>query len=379
MKKNHVIFLTIIVLLVGTFLIINRIRDSKPNHIEVIKIGALLSLTGDNAQQGNLAKNGILIAVEKVNKEGGINGKKVELIIEDTHTDASGTITAMKKLTTLDKVKGIVVTGDIELPAVNQIADNYGIPIMATICTGMLDDNRSEWVYRYCYNEEQEDDFLMQFVSQDLGMKKMALLYPNSTAGQAFYKYSKKYIDANGIKVVADIAYDVQSAINQRENAIKVMNSNPEIICARGFGSSLDALLRHISESGYKGRVVGDLSLSVPSAIKNTNGILNGAYIVASDLDLKSDNNVVKTYAQVYKQKYGIDPCFWDAIAYDSFMYLYNAMKESDEKSISFRDAIFSIKPNELLLGENWFEDGNDVVFKMHIFEMNEGNLSRIK
>lgn len=379
MKKSHVILLTIIVLLVGAFLIFNRGCDSKPNESEVVKIGALLSLTGDNAQQGNLAKNGILIAVEKINNEGGINGKKLELIIEDTHTDASGTITAMKKLATLDKVKGIVVTGDTELPAVNQIADNYGIPIMATICTGMLDDNRSEWVYRYCYNEEQEDDFLMQFVSQDLGMKKMALLYPNSTAGQAFYKYSKKYIDANGIEVVADVAYDVQSAINQRENAIKVMNSDPEIICARGFGSSLDALLRHISESGYKGRVVGDLSLSVPSAIKNTNGILNGAYVVASDLDLKSDNNVVKTYAQVYKQKYGIEPCFWDAIAYDSFMYLLDAMKESDEKSISFRDAIFSIKPNELLLGENWFEDGNDVVFKMHIFEMNEGNLTRIK
>jgi len=379
MKKIYVILLAAIVLIAGTLLVINRGCDSKSKDSEVVKIGALLSLTGDNAQQGNLAKNGILVAVEKVNKEGGINGKKIELIIEDTHTDASGTITAMKKLATMDKVKGIVVTGDIELPAVNQIADKYGIPIMATICTGMLDENRSEWVYRYCYNEEQEDDFLMQFVSRDLGIKKMALLYPNSTAGQAFYKYSKKYIDANGIEVVADIAYDVQSAINQRENAIKVMNSNPEIICARGFGSSLDALLRHISESGYHGRVVGDLSLSVPSAVQNTNGILNGAYIVASDLDLKSDNNVVKNYAQVYKQKYGIDPCFWDAIAYDSFMYLFDAMKESNEKSIPFRNAIFSIKPNELLLGENWFENGNDVVFKMHIFEMNEGNLSRIK
>lgn len=379
MKKIYVILLAAIVLIAGTLLVINRGCDRKSKDSEVVKIGALLSLTGDNAQQGNLAKNGILVAVEKVNKEGGINGKKIELIIEDTHTDASGTITAMKKLATMDKVKGVVVTGDIELPAVNQIADKYGIPIMATICTGMLDENRSEWVYRYCYNEEQEDDFLMQFVSKDLGITKMALLYPNSTAGQAFYKYSKKYIDANGIMVVADIAYDVQSAINQRENALKVMKGHPEIICARGFGPSLDALLRHISESGYNGRVVGDLSLSVPSAIQNTNGILNGAYIVASDLDLKSDNSVVKNYAQVYKQKYGIDPCFWDAIAYDSFMYLFDAMKESEEKSIPFRNAIFSIKPNELLLGENWFENGNDVVFKMHIFEMNEGNLSRIK
>ena len=372
-KKVLLILVAILVAVLCVFYFGNK------KSSDTIKIGAILSLTGDNAQQGNLAKNGILVAVEKVNKEGGINGKKIELVIEDSHTDANGTITAMKKLVTLDKVKGIVVTGDIELPVVNQIADNYKIPIMATICTGMLDVKRSEWVYRYCYNEEQEDYFLMRYVGQDLGIKNMALLYPNSTAGQAFYKYSKQYIDLNGINVSVDIAYDVQSTNVQRENAIKVMKSNPEIICARGFGPSLDALLRHIKELGYNGRVVGDLSLSVPSAIKNTNGILDGAYIVASDLDLNSDNSFITIYAQEYKSKYGMDPCFWDAIAYDSFLYLYYAMKESFEKSIDFKESIFAIKPNNLLLGENWFEKGNDVVFKMHIFEMNGGKMTLVK
>lgn len=374
MKKNFWVLVTIFfVVLLGISVFVNK------GNNDTIKIGALLSLTGDNAQQGNLAKNGILVAVEKVNNEGGINGKMIELIIEDTHTDANGTITAMKKLATLDKVKGIIVTGDIELPVVNQIADKYGIPIMATICTGMLDNHRSEWVYRYCYNEEQEDAFLMKFVSQDLGVKRMALLYPNSTAGQAFFKYSKHYIDVNGIQVVADIAYDVQSTNVQREDAIKVMNSNPEIICARGFGPSLDALLRHVKELGYNGRVVGDLSLSVPSAIKNTNGILGGAYIVASDLDLKSESDIITTYAKEYTSKYKIAPCFWDAIAYDSFMYLFYGIKESEMQSTTFKDAIFSIKPKDLLLGENWFDKDNDVVFTMHIFEMNDGIMTLVK
>lgn len=374
MKKNFWVLVTIFfVVLLGISVFVNKENN------DTIKIGALLSLTGDNAQQGNLAKNGILVAVEKVNNEGGINGKMIELIIEDTHTDANGTITAMKKLATLDKVKGIIVTGDIELPVVNQIADKYGIPIMATICTGMLDNHRSEWVYRYCYNEEQEDAFLMKFVSQDLGVKRMALLYPNSTAGQAFFKYSKHYIDVNGIQVVANIAYDVQSTNVQREDAIKVMNSNPEIICARGFGPSLDALLRHVKELGYNGRVVGDLSLSVPSAIKNTNGILGGAYIVASDLNLKSESDIITTYAKEYTSKYKIAPCFWDAIAYDSFMYLFYGIKESEMQSTTFKDAIFSIKPKDLLLGENWFDKDNDVVFTMHIFEMNDGIMTLVK
>ncbi|MBQ7280488.1 MAG: ABC transporter substrate-binding protein [Bacteroidales bacterium] len=349
------------------------------NQNETIKIGALLSLTGDNAQQGNLAQNGILVAVDKINEEGGINGKKIKLVIEDTRTDANGTITAMNKIAKLDKVSGIIVTGDTELPIVNQLADNYGIPIIATICTGMIDKNRSDLVFRYCYNEEQEDRYMMRFIKQDLNISKMALIYPNSTAGQAFYSYSKKYIDANEIKIVADIPYDIQTSNIQRENAIKIITAKPEIICARGFGSSLDALLKHISELGYRGRIIGDLSLSVPSAVKNTNGILNGAYIVASDLDLKSENKEIATYASLYKTKYGIDPCFWDAIAYDSFIYLCYALNRSEKESIPFKDAIFSTKPNNLLLGNNWFDSGNDVNFQMHMFEMTNGELTRIK
>ena len=373
MKKYVFVLLALAVLV---FCWCNR---CKPTNKDVIKIGALLSLTGDNAPQGNLAKNGILLAVEKVNKEGGINGKEIQLIIEDTRKTAEGTINAMKKIAILDKVSGIVVTGDIEFPVVNELADRYKIPIVATICTGMIENNRSSWLFRYCYNEEQEDEYLMRYVKEELGLQEMALLYPNSTAGQAFYKYSKKYINSNGIKVVADVPYDTRST-NQRPDAMKIMNSNPPVICARGFGASLDALLKHLGELGYKGAVVGDLSLSASSMLEAPNSVLKGAYVVASDMSLESTSNVVKEYAKSYKQKFGIAPCFWDAVTYDSFMYLYEAMKKSITENKEIKSVLYTIQPKDLLLGENWFENGNDVVFKeMHIFQMNGSNLTKVK
>lgn len=345
---------------------------------ETFKIGALLSLHGDNDTQGKLAKNGILLAVEKINAAGGINGKQVELVVEDTYTDDETTFNGMKKLATIDSVQGIVVTGDKELPIVNQLADKYGIPVMATICTGMLDDYRSDYVYRYCYNEEQEDEYLMRFIREDLGVNNMALLYPKSDAGDAFYKYSKKYIDANTITVVADIKYDVKSS-DQRDDALKVVKSNPDIVCARGFGSSLDALLKSIGEEGYQGRVAGDLSLSASELNRHENSLLDGAYIVASEFDLHSEDPAIKSYTDAYIAKYKKDPCFWDAIGYDSFLYLCYALKESKEKSVDFNTALFSIRPNDLLLGDNWFEDGDkDLKFNaMHIFEMKNGQLSK--
>lgn len=370
-----IVFLMVAMLFFGGCQSNNKEQSSQ----EEIKIGALLSLHGANATQGNLAKNGLLLAVDKVNGAGGIQGKKIKLIIEDTFTEEAKTISALKKLATVDKVQGIVVTGDIELPIVNKYADNYKIPIMATICTGMLDEYRSDWVFRYCYNEEQEDAFLMKYVSEELGIKDMALLCPDNVAGKAFYTYSKKYIDMYKINVVADISYDPNST-NQRENAFKVINSNPQIICARGFGSSLDALLKYIGELGYKGPVVGDLSLSASTLTQDPNSVLNGAYIVASDMNMESDNPVMAAYAKTYTDMFKENPCFWDVIGYDSFMYLYYALKESQEKSVDFKTALFSIRPKDLLLGENWFEDSNDVSFKkMYIFEMKNGKLSNVR
>lgn len=290
-------FIIVVTLLIPFFLICCKQKDDN-----VIKIGALLSLTGNNAAQGNLAKNGILLGVEKINEKGGINGKLIKLILEDTETSTKGTINAFKKMTSANDVVAVVVTGDTEFQAVNSLAEQAKLPVIATICTGMLDKGRSNWLFRYCYNEEQEDKCLMGFVKNELGFDNMALLYPNTLFGQDFYKYSKKYIDFNNINITANIAYDFNS-LDQRSDAIKIVKSNPSIICARGFGSSLDALLRHISELDYKGNIVGDLSLVVPSTLNNTNGIMEGAYIVASDLDIMSENDVIKRYIVDYKKK----------------------------------------------------------------------------
>lgn len=344
----------------------------------VVKIGALLSLTGNNAAQGNLAKNGILLGVERINKEGGLNGKLVELVIEDTETSTKGTINAFKKITSTNKVVAIVTTGDTEFQAINSLAEQSQIPVMATICTGMLDEGRSSWLFRYCYNEAQEDECLMEFVKKDLGINNMALLYPNTLFGQDFYKYSKIYIDANKINITANIAYDFNS-IDQRSDAIKTIKSNPDIICARGFGSALDALLRHLSELGYKGNIVGDLSLVVPSTLNNTNGIMEGAYIVASDLDIASDNKIIKEYVEEYKNKYELEPCFWDAIGYDSFIFVCDAIKKGGIEPLEIKKALYQIQPDHLLLGNNKFENKNDVSFDMHIFQLNNGSLVKMK
>jgi hypothetical protein len=108
---------------------------------------------------------------------------------------------------------------------------------------------------------------------------------------------------------------------------------------------------------------------------------LEGAYIVASEFDLKSENPAIKSYTDAFIAEYKMDPCFWDAIGYDSFLFLCYALDESAKQSVDFKTALFSLRPKDLLLGENWFEgDDHDLKFNaMHVFEMRNGKLLKVK
>ncbi|MFA5022989.1 MAG: ABC transporter substrate-binding protein, partial [Candidatus Paceibacterota bacterium] len=83
-------------------------KPATPNVTGPIKIGAILSLTGDAAAQGDYALKAIKLAEEEINKNGGVNGRSVQVVIEDDQTTAKDATTAFSKLINVDKVDGVI-------------------------------------------------------------------------------------------------------------------------------------------------------------------------------------------------------------------------------------------------------------------------------
>ena len=165
---------------------------------------------------------------------------------------------------------------------------------------------------------------------------------------------------------------------DQRAVATKIMNSNPNIIIAKGFGSAFEAVLRNLSELGYKGKIIGDLTISLPGTINNTKGIIEGAYSISSDIK-ENGNGLASRYKSAYKKKYGEDPSVWDALAFDSSQYLLAALKIADEKNIPLKQAMYSVEDVQLLLGNNKFGNSNDVEFEMSVYKITNGVPQLIK
>lgn len=107
MKKTIWTLIGIAVVIVAVALV-TKSPNTSPISNNPIKIGAVLSLTGDAAPWGEYGKNGINLAVQTINTTGGIGGRKVEVVIEDDHTDPKQGVSAFNKLVSLDHVQGVI-------------------------------------------------------------------------------------------------------------------------------------------------------------------------------------------------------------------------------------------------------------------------------
>lgn len=365
------------IVIIALLLLIGWCVMNKQNDLPesgTIKIGAIISLTGDNATQGNLAKNGILIAIDQFNKQGGINGKKISLIIEDSQTSAKGTVNAFKKLQS-EKVVAMLSIGDIEFQAINSLSRNSNIPIMATICTGMIEDTRSPLLFRYCFNEDLQDKVLMDFAKNSLGAKTLAITFPNNAFGKTTLKYTKKRFEEIGGQIVAEVPFDFNSIDNYRSDVLKILNSRPDAVCVRGFGRTFEAIIRSLREQGYKGFILGDSAFGVPSSINNTKGSLENAYLVTVELKTNSESSLIKKYIEDYKFKYKDTPSFIDALGYDAFTFLAKALMKSEQDGTSISDTLYNMDSIELLLGNNFFQNSNDVNFQVEVYKIVNGKV----
>ena len=371
MKKKVLILVLLALVAIATVFVIKGCPNKNKKDIV---IGGVISLTGDNALQGKLGQNGMLLAIDFINEEGGIDGQKVIFKSEDSKTTAKDAITAFSKLVNVDNIAAALSTGDVEFQALNGIVDKNKIVTMATICSGMLEDNRSPYYFRYCYNEKIADSVLLTYLAEKMDVDQMVLVYPNNAWGQEIDKYNSIYASKNNIDIVDKVTYDVNS-LEQKAVALKIIDNKVPLVCARGFGSSFESVLRSLKETGFEGIVVGDITIALPGTVSNTKGAVEGAYYVSFDLNDDPNDLFTAKYKTRYEEKYGIEPSVWDAMSFDACMYLLKGIEKQFKDGIELKDALYSIDSIQLLLGNNVFANSNDVEFNMKIYRIEDGSI----
>lgn len=314
---------------------------------DTIKVGVNLELTGTVAAYGNAENNGVKLAVQEINKAGGVDGKKIELITKDNKSENAEASTAATNLAIQSQVNAMIgpaTSGAVAAASLN--AQKTGVPLLTPSGTQddlTLDtvDGVKKYVFRTTFQDSFQGQVLVQYAYSNLNAKKVVLYYDNSSdyAKGIAEEFKKKY--QGDIVTTATFASgdkDFQSALT------KIKNLDYDAIVMPGYYTETGIITKQARDMGISVPILGpdgfnDDSFGDLAGKANTNGVYYvSGYSTKTALSAKATD-----FIKAYKAKYGSEPNMFAALAYDS-VYMIAKAAEGAKTSIDIADNLASLK-----------------------------------
>jgi branched-chain amino acid transport system substrate-binding protein len=346
-----------------------------------VRIGVFMSTTGSTANFGISSVNGIKMAADEINAAGGINGKQVELLVQDDRSDASEAATIVTKFVTQDQVHAVI--GEVASSrsiAAAPIAQNAKIPMLTPSSTNPEVTKKGDFIFRSCFIDPYQGAAIAQFAAKTLGAKTAAIMVDRKN------DYStglEKVIDQTftrfGGKIVATQSYqEGDQDFNAQLTSLK--GANPEVIFVPGYYNDVGLIAKQARDKGITVPLIGGDGWDSEQLYKIGGSALNGSYFTNHYSPFDTDPKVVK-FVNDYKAKYnGSTPDALAATAYDAANIMFDAIKRS--KSLNgpdIRDALAATNAFPGVTGTVTFNQQRDAVKPIVMIEIKPGGTYAVK
>lgn len=264
---------------------------------DMITIGAVLPLSGSAAPYGQNAQRGIDLAVSEINASGGVNGKRVVVLYEDSKTEPKEAVTALQKLFNSNGVRYII--GDINstgLLAMAPIAEKNKILLLSPGASNPKISDAGDYVFRNWHSDALEGKIDAERAYNMMKWRKPAVLYVNAAYGVGLAKTFRDRFNELGGQVASYEAYR-QDATNIREQISKILASKPDGLYLPGWPKEMSVALRQLKELGSKVPVLSAQGFDDPSILKLAGDAAEG--VVFSVPEQPDPNNpIVKHFVK---------------------------------------------------------------------------------
>jgi branched-chain amino acid transport system substrate-binding protein len=345
-----------------------------------VRIGVFMSTTGSTANFGISSVNGIKMAADEINAAGGINGKQVELLVQDDRSDASEAATIVTKFVTQDQVHAVI--GEVASSrsiAAAPIAQNAKIPMLTPSSTNPEVTKKGDFIFRSCFIDPYQGAAIAQFAAKTLGAKTAAIMVDRKN------DYStglEKVIDQTftkfGGKIVATQSYqEGDQDFNAQLTSLK--GSNPEVIFVPGYYNDVGLIAKQARDKGITVPLIGGDGWDSEQLYKIGGTALNGSYFTNHYSPFDTAPNVVK-FVNDYKKRYNSTPDALAATAYDAANIMFDAIKRS--KSLSgpdIRDALAATNAFPGVTGTVTFNQNRDAVKPIVMIEIKDGGTYAVR
>jgi branched-chain amino acid transport system substrate-binding protein len=318
---------------------------------EPIRIGSFLAVTGPASFLGDPELKTLEMVVEKLNAEGGVLGRKLQLVSYDSAGDAEKARTFAKRLIEQDKVDVIVggsSTG--ETMAAVPLVEQAAVPFVSLAGAVVIVEPVKKWVFKTPHTDRMACDKI--FVDMKArGLAKVALISGSGGFDKSMRAECLKVAPNHGMQIVADETYGAADT-DMTAQLTKIKGSGAQAVLNAGFGQGPAIVTRNHRQVGLTMPLYQSHGVASKEYVKLSGDAAEGvrlpaAALLVADLLAAGDPQkpVVTAYRDAYQTRYKSDVSTFGGHAYDGLMLAVNAMKAagSTDKA-KVRDALEATK-----------------------------------
>ena len=331
---------------------------------EPFVIGAMDALTGVAESYGNPLHQAKLLAVEEINAAGGINGRMLKIIVEDSKCAAQDAITAYNKLTDVDGVKIILgTTCSGAMLGAAPLAEKEGVVLLSASATSPDIASAGDYIFRTAINDLRLGIDTGNTLWVD-GVRNIATITEATDYAEGARRTSVAQFEELGGSVAAAESYS-SDVIDFRSQLTKLFNENPDALLLAAQGeTSGGTIVKQARELGYDGPIYSESVPTAPDALSIAGDAATGLKAIVPNPDLTSAAG--KGFLANFKARYGVvAPLPWfQGSGYDDVYIAAECLRQTndDQDADGFRDCLYGLTWSGAI-GDNYsFDENGDVV-----------------
>ena len=341
---------------------------------DVLSFGVVVPLSGDAANYGKSAHQGIDLAVKEINAAGGIMGRQIRPIYEDDKAVAKDGVNATQKLVNVDKVPVIIggIVSAVTLAAAPICESNKVVWLSPTSSAPAI-TNAGDYIFRNWPSDDLEGKVMADFV-RSKGYKTVAILQVQNEYGEGIASVFRADFEKQGGSIPVLEKYK-QSENDFRSILAKALSAKPDAVYCIGYYTDVALTAKQAREQGSKLPLLATTTVEDPQFVKIGGTAVEGVvYPLASGFDPESKDANVQKFKTAFKNEYKEDPGFVAAQSYDCVYLIKRAIE--DGKGFSGPDiqrGMSQIQNFPGVTGDTSFDKNGDVVKQIRLKTVKDG------
>ena len=314
-----------------------------PAKGDPIYLGVSGPLTGPNAQYGAQWKQGFDLALDEVNGAGGINGRPLAYIFEDTQSDPRQSVAVAQKFVADSRI--VAELGDFSSPASMAASPIYQKAKLVQFgFTNSHPDftKGGDYMWSNSVSQADEQPLSAAYAVKRLGLKKIAVLHLNTDWGRTSKDIFVKAAKDMGAEVVAVEGYMADEK-DFRSTLVRVRDAKPDGLMLVSYYSDAALIARQVKQSGLNLPMVAASSVYSPKFVELGGDAVEGVY-TASRYFPEDPRPQVRNFVTKFKAKYDKEPDAFNAYAYDTIILMAQVMRESGTDRKAIHDGLAKVK-----------------------------------